>query len=118
MKIILTLIALVTLTPAAYAEDTGADTIAQQVQQICEHMEELAETIMKLRQRGDSVTEVMVLMEGAVSRRIVIAAYKMPIQATPEHQEELIVGFATATAIKCYEASVHMLETTITEETE
>jgi len=78
---------------------------------VCKHVEEMAENIMKNRQAGASMSDMMEIANSTeseatrtVARHLVVKAYEMPRFSTEEHKRNIIIRFKNKAYLECYKA--------------
>lgn len=97
----LALVAALLTTPTAPAP-------AQDAQQFCVSLGEIATRVMVMRQSEYLMSELMATVpEGAAAdlfRDIIMSAYEQPSYSTPEHQQKAVQEFRNAWELQCYNA--------------
>jgi len=78
---------------------------AEEEKDICETIEGFASGVMKTRQLGVSLKDVLAPAKDKVLRYIIIEAYKVHGFSTDKHQKKAVIDFSNRIYLECLEGS-------------
>lgn len=104
MKRFIICLAFASFSSVALAQDTTTEETAETGVN-CEQIGELAESIMRNRQQGASMSRMMQIADGnELVRMIVMEAYNLPRMSVPANQQREIADFRNEIELQCYQA--------------
>ena len=84
---------------------TATASLAQDAQDRCQMVGDLAQAIMERRQEGMAMSALIAAIEGnELARLMIIEAYRAPRMSVPENQRREVEDFRNMMEMACYNA--------------